>query len=331
MAEFLQVRHSESCPRGSDQVYTRCFRLYGRIGRSQGEVDSEPAVHLNQEGAHGNFVGSTGEHHNQFSTASWRGGYFSSRGELYVSQTLVTRTPKYSHRGRFADCEIDPFKPWEQTNQSAHDWLPWTLNETGWWVDGIYSRENTLPTRLPSRGSMRQLQRRSVQGITLRHGVRSANSSFGVSVLSWFQALLFRFSTFLNTSERQKISTDSSFCFVHFDSRKESARRLVRRGQHRHNRLAKYKIAQLQREVIKLVWDKEALDPCVSQIHYVNSPTSSASSKSTKEKSLVPFGFVVRKQSVHRRRSCCKSKHSWTNPWKSMNIWPKRKLLQRNL
>ena len=123
--------------------------------------------------------------------------------------------------------------------------------ETGSWMGGICSKQ-----KLPTKGTTffqpqaEILQESAAQGITVRYSIRGANATTVVALLSWVQALQLDFPALLDPSQRSELLTKSCICPGSGDAGQE----LVRGG-------AQHRIAQIQRDVIKLGWDTDALYP----------------------------------------------------------------------
>ena len=80
-------------------------------------------------------------------------------------------------------------------------------------------------------------------------------------MLPWQQTLQLCVPTFLESAQRKELPPHGSIGVGHFDSRKNLLGGWSARGSEQYNRLAKYKIAQIQREVVKRIWDQDAQDP----------------------------------------------------------------------
>ena len=86
-------------------------------------------------------------------------------------------------------------------------------------------------------------------------------------------------------------------------------------GSERYNRVARYKIAQIQRDVIKLVWDKDALDP-----HSLREFTEFLRSQNVDESEM------TRSFKLLSSRHYSETVRSRTNRWNSMKTLQRRKL-----
>ena len=72
----------------SDQAHPRGVRLYGGIGRSHRDVHGKSTLHCDQEGAHGNFTGSTGEQASSEISCGYPNGTGRTVGRRYTTGFL---------------------------------------------------------------------------------------------------------------------------------------------------------------------------------------------------------------------------------------------------
>ena len=236
-----------------NQAHARGIRVHGGVRWRHGEVLSSSTVRLDQERAHGDFVGSTGEQASTkilvvilvaleepladdaqpavFLISAWW-LLLQSWGTLRFADHRGLEPHNVPCEGGALIAKLTISKTLG-TDEAVSSRLVIVDSEgyfrcRNWVVDGWNLLQPNAPYEkgLPS-SSRAEILREVQQGITVRYSIRGANATTVVALLSWVQALQRDFPALLDPSQRSELLTKSCICPRSGDAGQE----LVRGGK----------------------------------------------------------------------------------------------------